>query len=569
MPVQYGPLGLAIIRNNLQEVERLISLYPHMLKEVSHYGETPIHIAIYRPDVLKLVAETASPEDWIQQNNNYATVLNLAIQVSHEICASGDNLDESCCPCTLPLRIILAAGCPIIPHRDFRCTINLDISQGSLFEASRHCKLLVAKELRSRRRQLRDLARGTLSITDFSRFTPLEEIPDVDAIEMDRLLRQKGIISLGPLSTFVNSDLSQRNSQDYDCYSRSIFFDLKHPEDADIFLDCGFKITSTDQEGDSPMDIAFLHTGLQNMRYISLNYAVWLFDHQAPLWKWNYRFTSSMPSIFVLADALGLQDLKCLGQYKESDKAEHYLFESSLVDSCSCLCSPDGCTPFSLRIKWLAHPHEKVKDLALQDYATRFSSYVEIYGSSLNLSHHLIMVRQATFAALELRHTCLDRPGRSHRSFFRNPMFWFDLVTELDPDEKEFEILNIDIEAAKQLEEVVAMFKGFVLTGRQTAISTQSDTIDIDLSTANELSLLSIDGIYYQRVLEFWHHIWANRVQFAQDTVAKRWHHKLDGRYDLVQISTCEEAMNEAGDVSEEEEDEIIFNRIIQQIQDI
>ncbi|KAG6978265.1 hypothetical protein FocnCong_v011919 [Fusarium oxysporum f. sp. conglutinans] len=327
----------------------------------------------------------------------------------------------------------------------------------SFSEASLHCKTLLAKELRSRRRQLRDLVRNKLSITEFSKFTPLEEVPDIDAIAMDRLLRQKGILSLGPLSTFVDEDLPQQPYRDVGYYSKSIFFDLRKPEDADIFIDSGFKMICADQDHDSSLHKAPFNRPYPWMGSISLNYAIWLFDHQAPLWKWSYRFTSPMPSIFVLADILSMQDYECPCQDNTKDRVEIYLSESVLVDNCSCLCSPDGCTPFTSRMKWLAHPYKQAEDLAPQDYATRFGSYVEIYGKSLNLSHHVIMVRQATFAALDLKHTCLERPG------YRWPselywMYFTDPVSELDPEEKEFEILNVDAEAMNQLEDMVVMF---------------------------------------------------------------------------------------------------------------
>ncbi|EWZ81644.1 hypothetical protein FOWG_14633 [Fusarium oxysporum f. sp. lycopersici MN25] len=565
--IQYGPLSLAVIRNNLQEVERLLSLHAHMLKEVSFYGETPLHIAIYRLDILKTLVKKANPEILIQRSNYGATVLSLAIQVSHEICDRGNALDESCCPCTLPLRIILAAGCPIIPHRDFLQDGHRDIPGWSFSEASLHCKTLLANELRSRRRQLRDLVRNKLSITEFSKFTPLEEVPDIDAIAMDRLLRQKGILGLGPLSTFVDEDLPQHPCRDVVYYSKSIFFDLRKPEDADIFVDSGFKMVCADQDHDSSLDRALFNRPDPLIGSISLNYAIWLFDHQAPLWKWSYRFTSPMPSIFVLADILSMQDYECPCQDNTKDRVEIYLSESVLVDDCSCLCSPDGCTPFTSRMRWLAHPYEQAQDLNPRDYATRFGSYVEIYGKRLNLSHHVIMVRQATFAALDLKHTCLERPGYRWPSRF-HWMYLTDPVSELDPDEKEFEILNVDAEAINQLEDMVVMFQDFVLTGRQTTISSNSDSFDIDYSAFNEPSTLGIDNLYYQRALEFWKHIWANRMQIALDTVAKGWDNNLAGLNDLVHISTCEEVVQETRDSLDEGDDEIL-NRIIQRIQDI
>ncbi|EMT74205.1 hypothetical protein FOC4_g10002685 [Fusarium odoratissimum] len=492
--VHYGPLGLAVIRNNLPEVERLISLHPHMLKEVSHYGETPLHIAIYRLDILEALAKEANSEVWIQYTDDGATVLNLAIQISHEI----------------------SAGCPIIPHRDFRQGCQLYVPERSFSEASLHCRTLLAKELHSRRWQLRDLARNKLSITEFSNFTALEEVPDIDAIAMDGLLRQKGILGLGPLSTFVDEDLPKQPCRDVGYYSRSIFFDLGNPEDAELFLDCDFKLICADQHHDFSLDRALFNRFPSWSRSISLDYAIWLFDHQAPLWKWSSRFTSPMPSIFVLADILGIQDYKCPGQDNTKDKGEHYLSKSVLLDNCSCLCSPDGCTPFTSRMKWLAHPYQQAEDLTPQDYATRFGSYVEIYGRSLNLGHHIIMVRQATFAALDLKHTCLDRPGYSRWPGHPHQMYLLDPVTQLEPDEMEFEIFNVDVEAMNQLEEVVVF------------------------------------------------------MQAALDTVAKRWDHKLDGVNDFVQIATCEEAIQETRDNLEEgDDDDEIFNRFIQRIQDI
>ncbi|SCO90321.1 uncharacterized protein FRV6_14449 [Fusarium oxysporum] len=379
--------------------------------------------------------------------------------------------------------------------------------------AAREIEPELPKELRSRRRQLQDLARNNLSITEFSKFTTLQEVPDIDAIEMDRFLRKKGIIGLGPLSTFADEDLPQQPWQDVGYYSRPIFFDLETPGDADLFVDCDFKIICADEDYCSSLDRARLNKSLPWIRSISPNYAIWLFDHQAPLWKWSYRFTSPMPSIFVLADILGMEDYKVPGQDKGSDRAERYLSESALVDNCSCLCSPDGCTPFTSRMKWLAHPHDRVEDLAHQDLATHFSSHAEIYGKSLNLSHHVIMMRQATFAALDLNHTCLDRPGYTGFLSHTKARFCLDPLTELEPDEIEFEILNVDVEAMNQLKEVVVMFQDFVLTGRQTTISSKSGSFDIDYSAFNEPSALGIDDLYYQRVLEFWKHIWANRIQ--------------------------------------------------------
>ncbi|CVL08308.1 uncharacterized protein FPRN_13292 [Fusarium proliferatum] len=377
---------------------------------------------------------------------------------------------------------------------------------------------------------------------------------------MDSLLRQKDILGLGPLSTFQDGDLPPHPQHDIRYCSRSIFFDLTSPEDADLFVDSGFTMLCADRDHDSSLEGMYF-AGIR--RLISLTYAIWLFEHQAPLWKWSYRFTSPMPSIFVLADILGMQDYKSPVQDKTKDKAEHYLHESILIDDCICLCSPDGCTPFASRMKWLAHPHEKPQDQTPQDITTKFGFYVETYGNRLDMKHHIIMVRQATFTALELNHTCLERPGAKDWMYSPGP------VTELEPDEIEFEILNVDTEARNQLENVVTMFQDFVLTGNQTTTSSQNGGCDTDHSVSNEPSVVGIADLYYQRVLEFWQHIWANRIQDALDAIAKGWDDKLDGMDDLLQLSTCEEAGRETRDSLEEGDDDEIFNKIIQQIQDL
>ncbi|KAF5681840.1 hypothetical protein FDENT_7907 [Fusarium denticulatum] len=550
-----------------RKVERLLSLYPHVLKEKSHYGDTPLHVAIYRPDALNALAKKATPNLWIPRSNGGATVLNFAIQLTHEICSSEEGLDESSCPCTLPLRIILAAGCPIIPYRDFGRRDSI-FPTGGFFEASPHCKTLLAKELRSRRLQLLDLARNKLSITEISNFTPLEKVPDNNAIEIDRLLRQKGELGLGPLSTFVDEELPPQRGQGVGYYYSPIFFHLASPEDANLFVDSDFKVACTDQDHDASVERALVGLDCRERDCISLEYAVWLFDHGAPLWIWSYRFTSPMSSIFVLADILGIHECKYPSQDAANGRAEGYLSDSVLIDKCSCLCSPDGCTPFTSRMKWLAHHHNQAEDFAFRDYATRFGSHVAVYGRSLSLGHHSIMVRQATFSALKLRHTCLDRPAYGHFPDERDWMNWMDPVTELEPDEKEFEILNVDVEAINQLDEVLAMFQDFVLTGCQTAISSECDTFDLDYSAFDEPSAPGIDDLYYKRALEFWDHIWVGRMEGALDAVAKGWEDKLYGQDDLVQISTCEEAGEKTED-SEEIYGDVIFNRIVQRIQDI
>ncbi|KAF5637650.1 hypothetical protein F25303_7822 [Fusarium sp. NRRL 25303] len=539
--------SLAVIRNNLLEVERLISLHPHLLEELSLYGETPLHTAVYRSDILRALAKKANPEVFIQHDNDFATVLNVAIQVSSE----------------------LSTGCPIIPHRDFSQDSHLGIPEWSFSEACFHCKTLLVKELRSRRRQLRDLAQNKLSIKELSNFTAQEEVPDIDAIEMDRLLRQKGILGLGPLSTFVDEDLPLQPGRAATYYSRSIFFDLTKPEDADLFLDSGFKMICTGDDYGSSLERALFDEHVPWIRYVSLDDAIWLFDHDAPLWKWSYRFTSPQPSIFVLADILGMQDYECPRQDNTKYRVENCLSESVSVDNCSCICSPHGCTPFTLRMKWLAHPYEQAEDLALQDYATRFASHVKVYGKSMNLRHHVIMVRQATFAALDLKHTCLDKPGYSRWPGARNWMYFLAPMAELEPDEREFELSNVDEDAMNQLEEVGVMFEDFVLTGCQTTALSKSGSCNVDYIVFDGLNVLGTDDIYYQRILKFWQHIWVNRMQLALDILTEKWINKHDGQNDLVQVSTCKEATQETRHSLEEEDDEMMFNRIIQQIQDI
>ncbi|KAF4943455.1 hypothetical protein FSARC_14916 [Fusarium sarcochroum] len=429
--------------------------------------------------------------------------------------------------------------------------INPEDVQGLFNYYAEHPNIAETKELRNHRRQLRELARRTLSKTEFSRFQSPEAVLDVNAIEIDRLLRQKGIVGFGELSTFTPEQFDLMSEREHSFYSKSIYYDLRCPKDADLFFNLAFDGFCADHDYQSSLPTARPPGWRPFGVSIELDYAMWLQDHHVPLWRWSRRLPSPMPSVFVLADLAGMQAeqwYKPPGQDAAIYRVEADLSKTHFTDNCSCLCSPNGCTPFAFRMKWLAYTQYEFEKLTIQDYVSRFGSYVEKHGRDLNLSQYVTMVRQATFTALELTHTCLHRPGSG-------------LMAALDPDEIEFEAQNVDPEVRNHLEDVVAGFQVFIRTGLSEQERDKGSIAQTTDPTASEEDL-----VYYQRAVEFWKSIWGTKVEAALRSLADGWNPNISCLEDLC-ISLTTEEKNSIS--REDEDDDIRLCRLLRDIEEI
>ncbi|CVK98990.1 uncharacterized protein FPRN_03919 [Fusarium proliferatum] len=492
----FGPLTLAILRTDIDEAKQLINNRPECLDEISFYKQTPLHFAIENPEILENLVQKAGPGQLVRSSIVFAekiTPLGRAIRLSADICYAQKEKDRTFCPCTTAVEIILAAGCPIIPYRDFTTSMApWPYRFSDLFSrASKHCKHLLAKQLQSYQRELEQIAKKKLSRSVHRVHNSLVSEISVKAIELDRLLRERGLLDFGRLSTALPDDLKDLPTGKH--HSRPIYLDIANPEDAFLFWNLGFSDID-----DHWADWALTHEagpgiGRSFRPFLSTvrpAYAMWLHEHCPNLWSLVCEHRKPESPIFVLAEViLRDYDMDSLGY----DEMVQYLIDSPIAiedtDDCVCPCSPQGCTPFTHGIKLLF---------------TRYiwsspQSFTRKYGQVLSLSQHIAVLRQATFRKLGIEHTCIDKPGhlegRSSES-------------EFDPPAK-------DSEKEMHLNELVMEYQAFLLrNAHDSPDEAGEDCEDYDVEVGNRR---------HRRAMEFWDSIWPLRVKEIEQELASSW----------------------------------------------
>lgn len=426
---------MAVLSNDQYEIFRLLQKHPKCLEERGYpLGQTPVQLALGNPECLRLLVERCSPRLLVQSDRSYHTTLGYAILLSKSLCDRREDQDESSCRCTLPLRILLEGGCPIIPYLDFKTPYDRTL----IAHASQHCKVYLAKSLLQRRQELKSIALQYLSSLEIDKFSLHKPVAlDIYAMQVDEILRHRGIIEFGPLSTYLEEDDIDNEPPVQDC--RSIYHELSNVKDANIYFNLGFHDVTAhlDKPKKSwPSEHGFSH-------HKRFPFVKWLLDHDAPLWEWgpnwSLPWTGFISDAFVLAilSGHGLQNVWVRGSDEElvRELEEQMLVDDSL-DSCECRCSPGGCTPFVVRMKYM-----RLRDNEL-DIATTITAYCKEYGNVLRREHCYAAIRFITFQALGIAHTCCCRYG---------------LVSKLDAEE----IAEIQDEYAELLEVLESLTEEF------------------------------------------------------------------------------------------------------------
>ncbi|KAG5655447.1 hypothetical protein KAF25_000696 [Fusarium avenaceum] len=490
----FGPLGVAIIRNDAVAVDQLLQRYPEILEESNIHGESNCALAVDRPEVLKVITRRATPAQLVQQNNksrDRTTPMGKAIRISKAICETQGGDDESLCPCVAAVKILLEADCPIIPSRDFWGGF---VSSKNVFsKASKHCKFLVAKELRIRRRELRQVAEEDLHLSEYGCLYSSEAELDYEAIKLDSELRRKGFLSFGRLSATGPSGES-RMRMETSSYA-SVYSNLEEPEDASIFWTLGFRDIDLYPGVWPPLDGWINRPAMY--RDPSPEYSLWLIEHCPRFWESMWHYYALEGPDYVLADIMGctIYKSKLFDQVDLLKLISNKLLKVEIADSCTCQCAPEGCTPFDLAIKWLSIcvPWNKPRYLLL-------SLLFEDQSGALDLNRYIIMIRQATFNALDMIHKCKYGP------------FLYNYSSCEDDYEEE------DFERAKYLDDVVMEFQDFVCR--------EDKVVDHEASDAfanGEKKSVNQDKVIHQRLLEFWNKVWPSRIQEIKEELAATW----------------------------------------------
>lgn len=317
--------------------------------------------------------------------------MSYAIVLSETLCDRREDQDESSCRCTLPLRILLEGGCPLIPRRDFRANFRNGVAHPSL-----HCEVHLAKTLLQRRQELKSIAQQHLSPLEIEKFSLNRPVVlDIYAMQVDEILRHRAIIQFGPLSTYLDEDFTHSQSSVEVC--RSIYHELSSVEDANLYFNLGFHdLTARLDKPRTP--------GNGSFRYMSLPFVKWLLSRGAPLYEWVKHWR--LPWTGFVADGFVLSVLsdKETGNTRVCDDdeelvcelEEHMLFDDS-VDSCRCRCSPGGCTPFVVRMKVMGLLGNEL------DIATTITAYLRSTATFCKGSTVTLRYGSSPFRRLALR----------------------------------------------------------------------------------------------------------------------------------------------------------------------
>ncbi|KAM0200098.1 hypothetical protein ACHAQI_011814 [Fusarium lateritium] len=149
-------------------------------------------------------------------------------------------------------------------------------------------------------------------------------------------------------------------------------------------------------------------------------------------------------------------------------------------------------------MKWLVHDTSRRSSLSL---------FLTDNSKALDLDRHIVMIRQATFRALDMIHTCVDRPDPYHISYNN------------DDDEEEDVTINAeDLEKARSLDNVVTEFRDFVLRESEVVDCETSDT-----SASGKEQPSKQGTVNHQRIIEFWNEVWPSRVREIREELAATW----------------------------------------------
>ncbi|KAK6854980.1 hypothetical protein PG995_008512 [Apiospora arundinis] len=376
-----GPLSMAVIRNDSNEVARILDRFPDSLLEADIYKQSPLHLAAAKPGILSLLVQNADTATLEQADLAGIRPIEAAIMRSGDCCTHGTS-NKRCrrCGCTECVDILLHAGCGVRTH-----TLDHDDLGLKLYQI-----LEPASEL-ARRRYIFAMQQARKSLARLD--APRRPTRDVTA-------------SPGDIDTIDgNSDEAEQWRL---LYSIAMDSDPTH-------LSFAIRVW---------------------LRVLNMDYLWWLVEHGADLFA---ELSTELPTrnpmgfptrkndsgglygahyFFFFAGASTRFVAPKSDELAKFNKLSTNVICHNLTDGCKCHCSIEGCDPFLWFIKsWLPWlwAGTKIYFDTIQQNMEHFSSEC---GAELTALTYEAVIRYATFEALGLNHTCcgLSTPILSHMS---------------------------------------------------------------------------------------------------------------------------------------------------------
>lgn len=417
-----GPLTMAVIANDLIQVQRLLKRDERLCEERNLLGQTPLHFAAGRPQCLKVLLGVMGKNAVDSRDCCGLSALDSAMVFSTELCTEGDSGRGSrCsrCSCADCVILLIRANCRILVNWKSNLAFRLGTNR---------CKGRYARHLRHQRERLRDFALDNLPAPVTENFNLRHEhVLDFGARQVLHLLQKCDI----DIASFLGENANI--SHDY----QPIYSFNWDPDDADRFFRQGFR----DVDPQEPEDFPIWWWGPGH--HMSMPYLQWLVQHGVDPSRRLHRRNNIIYNAHCIFQQIGNSLRRAI--ISASDKrAVHELNAAVLdvdierTDNCQCACSVSGCSPFVTMLKEMFH-RAKTIDMLIE----RFCRYLEHFEGDLNMANHAAAIRFLTFESLDMVHICCDGKWDLH-----------------DPDEVEQE----DESMNQLLEELLLEFEARFLT---------------------------------------------------------------------------------------------------------
>jgi hypothetical protein len=420
-PFQCGPLSLAILRRDEQEVTRILRDKPSSVKELNLCKQSPMHFASPWPRGIELLL-CAGAVDLVYLADEYGW-----LPISYCI-HSKDGSEAS-------LELLINAGSPLSSptwNRDWEEV--LEICYGRSLDV---VPAYIVRGLQDRRRKLYELAKSKLSAEIWAKLDlPDDRLLDARAAEVQNIL--------------VEMDIEIPNSITVPRMRGTVYHSLVlNTAYANQLWDAGFRdIDAYNALGFTP-SMRLSYSGDADVAC-----PIWLVDHGAdPLRAYIHQSkddacvkeaVASITALHFIGFSLGiyisvfaLDMLNAHGKqkpnrqelldisYKHSLRTFNLMMTKGSSDDCCCACSPSGCTPFTTQFKlalsWRRYVsvHQDLGRLRRWLFfrlTDLHSSNTRTKPMQLNIAEEII--RFETFKALQLTHTCCKLSGLGGKRLF-------------------------------------------------------------------------------------------------------------------------------------------------------
>ncbi|KAK8009349.1 hypothetical protein PG991_011900 [Apiospora marii] len=388
-----GPLSMAVIRNDISEVDHILDRLPGSLLETDIHGQSPIHLAASKAGILALLVQAADVDTLDRVDVAGISAIEVAMMRSGDKCIHSTS-SKRCrgCGCTECVDILLKAGCVLRTYAGNSYITGLRVSE--ILES--------ASEL-AKRRYIFELHERMVCETDTSGVT-YSAYNDSGSEN-----------SIGDSTSSSDVDSIRGNNKNVEHWGW-VYEEIYDTHVADLFYRYGFRPGSS--------FVFDYQRKMENSSYFHSNasfvgYIHWLVAHGANL----YARSSTVPPIREQDPDIGLFSAhfafftagSCVSRLMPGpdgaefenlvtfNKCNTDVMRHNLTDGCQCHCSTRGCSPFLWMLKGLISSWISID-------TTEW--YMEVYysncGTELTMLTYEAAIRYATFKALGLAHTCCD-----------------------------------------------------------------------------------------------------------------------------------------------------------------